>query len=192
MFITPLGLSKVLKVGSLNPTSPALVRCLPISRTTRRLISLKPDLTKFKLNPPPPGGVVGGVNDAYKPPEPDHFHGSYHWDYERITAVSLLPLTTIPLYLSLSGGIVPPLLDASLCVMLLLHVQQGLMSCIIDYIPKRKFGIWHDFARYLLYGGSALGLYGVYDLETSNSGLIDLIGSLWKKDESNLFVFGKD
>lgn len=82
-----------------------------------------------------------------------------------------------------------PLLDASLCVMLVVHAHYGFMSCIIDYIPKRKFGIWHDMARYLLYGGSALALYGVYDLETSNNGVVDLIGKLWSDEDSGLSIF---
>lgn len=162
-----------------------------LSRNAQRYMSLKPDLSKFKLIPPPPGGVVGTVNEAVKPLAPDYFHGSYHWDYERITAVSLIPLTMIPLYGALSSGVTYPILDAALCSTLLIHVQLGLTSCIVDYIPKRKFGFWHTSAMSLLYFGSAVGLYGVYELETSNNGLCDLIRRLWKDDESNLYVFGR-
>ena len=90
-----------------------------LSRNAQRYISLKPDLSKFKLIPPPPGGVVGTVNEAVKPPAPDYFHGSYHWDYERITAVSLIPLTMIPLYGALSSGVTYPILDAALCLSLI-------------------------------------------------------------------------
>lgn len=192
MFFVPLGLGKNLKAGQyvFQRLNRVLNPCVSGSHVGIRQLSLKPDISKLKLIPSPPGGVRGGINDAFQPPEPNHFHGSYHWDYERITAASLLPLTTIPLYISLSGGVVPPLLDASLCVALILHVHYGLMSCIIDYIPRRKFGVWHDMARYLLYGGSAIALYGVYDLETSNNGLVDLIGRLWKEDYSGSPIFG--
>lgn len=194
MLIVPLGLSRGFRNGiyCARNLNRVLAPALPTAYATKRLISIKPDFSKFKLTPPPPGGVVGGVNDAYKPPEPNHFHGSYHWDYERITAVSLIPLTTIPLYTSLSGGVVHPLLDASLCVMLILHAHYGFMSCIIDYIPKRKFGLWHDMARYLLYGGSALAFYGVYELETNNNGIVDLIANLWGEDDSNVYMFGRN
>lgn len=192
MFKVPLIIGRSSKIGSSIARGPirGLLRSGLPNCATKRLISLKPDLSKLKLTQPPPGGVVGGVNDAFKPPEPNHFHGSYHWDYERITAVSLIPLTTIPLYTALSGGVVHPLLDASLCVMLILHAHYGFMSCIIDYIPKRKFGPWHNLARYLLYGGSAVGLYGVYDLETNNNGIVDLIAKLLGRDDSNLYLFG--
>ncbi|SCW01180.1 LAFE_0D06854g1_1 [Lachancea fermentati] len=158
--------------------------------TGLRGISLKPDFNKLKLIPPPPGGVNGTVNDKLKTPNPDFFHGSYHWDYERITAISLIPLTMIPLYAALSNGTMYPMVDASLCSVLLIHAQLGFTSCIIDYIPKRKFGVWHTLAMSTLYLGSALGLYGVYELETSNNGLVDLISKLWKDDESNVYVFG--
>ncbi|QLG73592.1 hypothetical protein HG535_0F01020 [Zygotorulaspora mrakii] len=186
-----LGLGKSFSSGRLG--SQSAPKILNVGRTLlNRNLSLKPDLSKFKLNSPPPGGVVGTSNDAFKPPEPDYFHGSYHWYYERITAASLIPLTSIPLYITLTGGVVPPLLDAALGVVLLLHVNQGLTSCIIDYIPKRKFGIWHDLARYLLFGGSGLGLYGIYDLETSNNGIVDLLTKILKEDESNLYIFGRN
>lgn len=156
-----------------------------------RPMSLKPNFSKLKIVPPPPGGVEGGVNDPLKPVEIDYFHGSYHWDYERITAVMLVPLTLVPMYGALSSGTLYPLLDAMLCSVLLIHSQLGITSCIIDYIPKRKFGIWHKLAMGMLYTGSAVGLYGVYELETSNNGLVDLIGRLWKEDESGLTIFSR-
>ncbi|QLQ79495.1 hypothetical protein HG537_0C01420 [Torulaspora globosa] len=191
MLFVPLGLGRYLAsnpdvFSKLNKVSSSRIFT---NRILTRHLSLKPNLSKFKLIPSPPGGVKGGLNDAFQPPEPNHFHGSYHWDYERITAASLLPLTTISLYISLNGGVVHPLLDASLCVMLVVHAHYGFMSCIIDYIPKRKFGIWHDMARYLLYSGSALALYGVYDLETRNNGIVDLVGKLWSDQDSGFSIF---
>lgn len=162
-----------------------------ILRPQARCISLKPDFSKLKLIPPPPGGVNGTVNDPYKPPLDNPAEGSYHWYYERIVAVSLLPLVTVPLYIGVTGGVVPPLLDASLCAALLFHVQYGLTSCIIDYVPKRKFGIWHKSAMYFLYAGTAVGLYGVYQLEVENNGLVDLLGRLWTGEHSNIHIFGR-
>lgn len=177
-----------LKVLSGSSFGNCMLRC---TRLNARCISLKPDFSKLKLNPPPPGGVEGTVNDAYKPPMANFSEGSFHWDYERIAAASLIPLVTVPLYIGLTGGIVPPLLDAALCSVLLIHAQYGFSSCIIDYIPKRKFGVWHNLAMYLLYGGTATGLYGVYQLETENNGIVDLIRRLWTGDDSNVYIFNR-
>ncbi|SCV01255.1 LANO_0F10880g1_1 [Lachancea nothofagi CBS 11611] len=159
--------------------------------TASRSLSLKPNFSKLKLTPPPAGGVVGGINDKVEKPDVDFFHGSYHWDYERITAISLIPLTLIPMYGALSSGTVYPMIDATLCSVLLIHVQLGLTSCIVDYIPKRKFGVWHKMAMAALYSGTAVGLYGVYELETSNNGLIDLIAKLWKDEDAELSIFSR-
>ncbi|SSD59447.1 related to Succinate dehydrogenase [ubiquinone] cytochrome b small subunit, mitochondrial [Saccharomycodes ludwigii] len=155
-------------------------------------IKLIPDFSKYKLISQPPGGVIGDVNEAYKPPKPDYFEGSYHWDYERLTAISLLPLTLFPFYCAFSSTTAMyPLLDTTLSTFLLIHVNFGLKSCIIDYIPKRKFGVWHTAAIRLLQLGSILALYGIYDLETNNNGIIDLLSQLWKDPETNLYIFGK-
>ncbi|SCU83896.1 LAMI_0C05226g1_1 [Lachancea mirantina] len=180
-----------LSYGSVSIIRPVSVKSLQGTRQ----ISSKPSRlsqisNKWKLKTPPPGGVTGDVNTALKPPEPDYFHGSYHWDYERISAISLIPLAVVPVWSAFAGGVPHPILDATLSSMLIIHVQQGLTSCIIDYIPMRKFGPWHKLAMLGLYTGSALGIYGIYVLETENNGLIDLIGRLWKPDESNLYIFG--
>ncbi|AQZ16357.1 TIM18 (YOR297C) [Zygosaccharomyces parabailii] len=175
----------------ISSVSPFKIGFNAFLRRQTRYISLKPDFSKFKLTPPPPGGVEGTVNDAYKPPLDDPSEGSYHWDYERILAVSLLPLVTVPLYIGITGGVVPPLLDVSLSAALLFHVHYGLTSCIIDYIPKRKFGVWHKLAIYSLYTGTAVGLYGIYQMEVENNGLVDLVGRLWTGDHSNVKIFGR-
>lgn len=157
-----------------------------------RTLSLKTSLSGWKLVPPPSGGVTGNINDSVKLPEPNYFKGAYHWDYERISSFSLIPLTVIPLYSALSGTSIEfPILDAILSSTLLIHSQLGFTSCIVDYIPKRKFGNWHNLAMYMLYFGSSMGLYGVYELETRNNGLIDLISKLWNDSESNVYIFGK-
>ncbi|AET37693.1 Tim18p Ecym_1467 [Eremothecium cymbalariae DBVPG len=167
-------------------------RAIGSATILRRSLSLKPNLNKFKIVPPPPGGVEGDVNEAFKHPETNYLEGSYHWYYERISAGCLIPLVAVPLYGALSGTAIQyPILDALLCSTLLIHVQLGLTSCIIDYIPKRKFGIWHNLAMYSLYAGTAVGLYGIYELETNNSGITGLLTGLWIDGETNLYIFGK-
>ncbi|AMD20248.1 HDL496Wp [Eremothecium sinecaudum] len=152
----------------------------------RRSISLKPNFSRFKLIPPPAGGVQGDVNEAFKPPAANYLEGSYHWYYERITSVALIPMFAIvPFYGALTGTLVGfPILDAVLCSTILIHGHLGLTSCIIDYIPKRKFGIWHNIARAMLLAGSVVGLCGIYELETNDNGLTDLVLKLWNGKNS--------
>lgn len=134
-----------------------------------------PKLPSFKLTPDPPGNIIGTVNDAHIPPKFDISHGSYHWMYERIITVGMAPLVVFPFV----AGVDYPLIDAGLCTLVLLHSRYGLQSCIIDYIPLRKFGFWHKLAMFLLNIGSFVSLYGIYIIETENNGLADLISKLW-------------
>lgn len=140
-----------------------------------RLISLKPNFSKYKLKEQPPGFVVGTVNDAYVPPEPNLFHGGHHWSYEKIVTGALIPLTVAPFIF----GTEIPIVDTAFGVTCLLHAHMGIKSCIIDYIPKRVYGIWHTYASRLLTLGTSLGFYGIYELETSSNGIFELLKNLW-------------
>ena len=163
MFRTSL-LNPGLGKSVLRPSS-GVIRCL----------SLKPDFSKLKKIPQPPGHVVGTVNDAYKPPLSSHWEGSYHWVYEKIITIGLIPLASVPFI----AGVEHPMFDSIFSVALLWHVHAGLKSCIIDYIPERVWGFWHKLAGKLLTLGTFLGMYGIYVLETANNGLYDLISKLW-------------
>lgn len=141
----------------------------------RRQLSLKPDFSKFKLIPQPPGHIVGDVNDAYIPPDSSFYHGSYHWAYERLASVAMVPLGLSPFIF----GNDYPMVDYSFSTLLLYHVHSGFQSCIIDYIPKRVYGIWHKMAMGLLTLGSSVGLYGIYLLETADNGLFGLVAKIF-------------
>jgi succinate dehydrogenase hydrophobic anchor subunit len=138
--------------------------------------SLKPDFSKYKLIKQPVGHIVGTVNDATPRVESDHFHGSYHWTYERSLAVALVPLTMAPFI----SGVDMPLVDSLLATSILMHSHIGFQSCIIDYIPKRVYGVWHTFAMRLLTFGTIVSFYGVYVMETSDEGLSNLIKKCWE------------
>lgn len=140
-----------------------------------RCISLKPDFSKLKKIEQPPGFVVGTVNDAYKPPEASFYEGGYHWTYERMIAIGLVPLTITPFI----AGIEYPMIDSLFSIALLFHCHTGLKSCIIDYIPKRVYGIWYGAATKLLTFGTFVGMYGVYLLETESNGLFELVKNIW-------------
>lgn len=118
---------------------------------------------------------MGTVNDAYQPPDPNQYHGSYHWAYERIVAMSLVPMTAVPFIF----GTDMPLFDAFYCLTLLFHCHSGFKACIIDYIPERVYGVWHKVASRLLTLGSGVAIYGIYLLETVENGLFDFLAKLW-------------
>jgi len=139
----------------------------------RKLFKLK--LSDFKLKEQPVGNIVGTVNDAVKIPPMDFYKGSYHWDYERIVTVSMVPLALAPFVI----GIEHPYIDAIFSILLLIHCRYGFQSCIIDYIPERRFGIWHKVAMWALDLGSWLALYGVYVIETEANGLFALVCHIW-------------
>lgn len=152
-----------------------IIRHSSLLKTSTRSLRLIPDFSKFKKIPQPAGHIVGTVNDAYKIPLVDYFEGSYHWAYERIVTLSLIPLATFPFF----GGVEHPLIDSIFSVGLLFHVHAGFKACIIDYIPKRVYGVWHKIASGLLTFGTFTSMYGIYVLETENSGLFDLVKSIW-------------
>lgn len=125
--------------------------------------------------PQPPGGIIGTVNDAVAIPPPSKTHGSLHWTAERALVVGMVPLLIAPL----TGASLSPLLDGTLGGLILLHSHVGFESCIIDYIPKRVYGVWHKFALYALYAGTATAAYGIYELEKNDIGLTSTVGKIW-------------
>ncbi|CAH00958.1 CybS family protein [Kluyveromyces lactis] len=128
--------------------------------------------------PQAPGGVKGNVNDAYVPPAPEKLHGSLHWDFERVLAISLIPLVTVPLA---ATGSISTVLDTALASVLLGHCYVGFQSCIIDYIPSRVYGKNHTYAMYLLGLGSLFSVVGIYHMETKEGGLIGVLKNIWSK-----------
>ncbi|KAG7661307.1 SDH4 [[Candida] subhashii] len=130
----------------------------------------------FKTIPQPPGFIVGTVNDAYVPPPPHKLEGSLHWTSERIVTIGMLPLVLSPL---ITGG--STMIDSSMSALLLYHCFAGFQSCIIDYIPKRVYGVYHTYAMYLLTLGTGLAGYGVYQIETKEGGVSQIISKLWKE-----------
>lgn len=158
---------------------PSIITSPSISyKSAIRNLSLKPRLPKLpnlRLTPDVPGNIIGSVNDAYVPPPGDISVGAFHWLYEKLVVVGMIPLVVFPFI----AGVDYPLFDAALGTLTLLHSRYGLQSCIIDYIPLRKFGFWHKMAMFLLNIGTAVSLYGIYVIETEYNGLCDLIHKLW-------------
>lgn len=129
----------------------------------------------FKTIPQPPGGIIGGVNDPVETPKIDRIHGSYHWAFEKVVVLGMVPLMIAPF----AGVSLSPVLDASCSALILFHSHLGLESCITDYIPKRVYGSFHNVAIGALFAGTALSLYGIYEMETNDVGLTAAVGKIW-------------
>ncbi|CAX44627.1 conserved hypothetical protein [Candida dubliniensis CD36] len=150
-----------------------------ISSSSNNIIRplLLTNIRGIKTIPQPPGYIVGTVNDAYVPPPPHKLEGSLHWTSERIVAIGMLPLVLSPF---IAGGGASTLLDSSMSALLLFHCYTGFQSCIIDYIPKRVYGSLHNYAMYLLTFGTGIAGYGIYQIETKEGGVSNIISKLWK------------
>lgn len=135
--------------------------------------------------------IQNKTSDKLKPPVPSSFEGSFQTEYERITKFALIPLTIVPFYASFTGVSLYPLLDGSISSLFLIYSHYGFTSLIIDYVPKKKYPKLHKTSLWSLYLASFLGMCGIYELETENNGVIDLIKRLWNYDERNLYVFGR-
>ncbi|EDK45916.1 conserved hypothetical protein [Lodderomyces elongisporus NRRL YB-4239] len=140
-----------------------------------RTLRLLPDWSKYKLIEQPPGYIVETVNEAYKPPLPNAYDGSYHWTYDRIISIAMVPLVMTPFV----AGVEFPVIDATFSVLTLFHCHAGFKSCIIDYIPKRVYNAWYGVATKLLTFGTCVAMYGIYVMETTSNGLFDVVKSLW-------------
>ncbi|EMG46890.1 SDH4 Succinate dehydrogenase [ubiquinone] cytochrome b small subunit [Candida maltosa Xu316] len=154
---TRIGLTSLIKRAPLSTTSPLLF--------TRGI----------KLIPQPPGGIIGTVNDAYVPPPPTKSEGSLHWTSERVVSIALLPVVLAPFITGAST-----LIDSTMSSLLLFHCYAGFQSCIIDYIPKRVYGAYHNYAMYLLTFGTGVAGYGVYQIEKNEGGVSNIIAKIWK------------
>ena len=71
--------------------------------------------------PPGPQVIEGGVNDPAPIPKPHPTEGSYHWVFERLLSIGLIPLTIAPF----AAGSMNPTMDALLCAGILIHSHIG-------------------------------------------------------------------
>lgn len=139
-------------------------------------------MLQFKPSPPrsllPPGPQViqGTVNDPIILPDPSAAHGSYHWTFERLLSIGLIPLTIAPFV----GSSVSPILDAALGAAIIIHSHIGFDSCIVDYVPKRRYGGLHFALTWILRGCTGIALYAVYSFETNDVGISEAIRRVWK------------
>ncbi|KAG6333993.1 hypothetical protein ID866_5098 [Astraeus odoratus] len=108
-----------------------------------------------------PGGPIykGTVNDPTTFPPPSRTHGSYHWAFERLLAASLVPMTAAAFVTS--GSHYP--FDAVL----------------VDYLHPRKFPLLGPLSKWTLRTATLGVLIGVYQFNTNDIGLTELIAKVW-------------
>ncbi|KAG0249816.1 membrane anchor subunit of succinate dehydrogenase, Sdh4 [Mortierella polycephala] len=120
------------------------------------------------------------VTDAYKAPlyklpTPNQIHGSYHWDFERLLTVSMIPLFAAS---AINGA--HPITDGLLGVVVPIHSHLGFDAMVTDYLHPARVGVLGNKAiSWTLRGATVLVLVGCYQFNTADVGLTELIKKAW-------------
>lgn len=107
--------------------------------------------------------IKGTVNEPTEFPKPDPYHGSFHWDAERIVSVAMVPAIAAAAVKHGQSGI----LDGSLSLLLLLHSHMGFGVVLTDYVDVRKYPVAGRVSSAILALctlGAGYGLYGASPL----------------------------
>ncbi|KAL2818386.1 CybS-domain-containing protein [Aspergillus granulosus] len=129
-----------------------------------------------QILPPEPQTIQGTMNDPAPIPTPHPSHGSYHWTFERLVCVGLVPITIAPF----AAGTLNPTMDAVLCSLLILHSHVGFQASIIDYFPTRRVPKTASLLNWLLRGLTLTTAIGLYEFETNDVGVTEAIKRIWK------------
>ena len=106
---------------------------------------------------------------------PSPTHGSYHWTFERLISVGLVPLTIAPF----AAGSLNPLTDAILCGTLLIHSHIGFEALIVDYVPPKRLPKTRKLFDWGLKLATVVVGVGLYEFETNDVGLTEGIKRIW-------------
>ena len=79
--------------------------------------------------------INGTINDPAPVPPPSPTHGSYHWTFERLLSVALIPLTIAPF----AAGHVNAALDAAFVFAIILHSHIGFQYVVISLNVSRTY-----------------------------------------------------
>jgi len=125
-----------------------------------------------------PGGAVlrGTVNDPTPFPDPSRIHGSHHWAFERLLSVALIPMTVSAFVVSPTAY---PVLDGVLAMSLVVHSHIGFDSIVVDYLHDRKWPRLGPIVSWGLRFATAGVLVGVYQFNTEDVGLTELVRRVW-------------
>ncbi|CAF9918353.1 MAG: hypothetical protein HETSPECPRED_003735 [Heterodermia speciosa] len=131
--------------------------------------------SKRDILPAGPQVIEGTANDPAPVPTPSPTHGSYHWTFERLMAISLVPLTIAPF----AAGSLNPIVDAALAGAIVLHSHVGFQSVIIDYIPAKRLPRTRALFWWGLRAATLMVAIGFYEFETNDVGLTEAIKRVW-------------
>ena len=161
---------------------PALLsRQLLAQRTPMALRSFHASPTRAIL-PPLPQVIKGTVNDAATVPDASYAHGSYHWSFERLISVGLIPLTIAPF----AAGSLNPVMDGLFISTILIHSHIGFQSCIIDYFPSKRVPKTRKFSMWALNAATILAGIGFYEFETNDVGLTEMVKRVWQAKKADV------
>ncbi|KAK4509693.1 GTP-binding protein gtr2 [Mucor velutinosus] len=107
-------------------------------------------------------------------PEEGYAYGAHHWNMERGSAITLIPLVSTQLIYGAH-----PIVDGLLGVVLPYHIYMGFDSCITDYIPKRVYPRLHKVANWTLTGTTGLVMWGCYEFNTNDIGITEFMQRLF-------------
>ncbi|KAF2454619.1 CybS-domain-containing protein [Lineolata rhizophorae] len=125
--------------------------------------------------PPLPQRIQGTTNEAQPIVEHSATEGGYHWAFERIIAVTLVPLTVAPF----AAGSMHPVIDAALCATIIIHSHIGFDAMITDYLPKKRVPKTRKLFEWGLRAGTLVVAVGLYEFETNDVGLTEAISRIW-------------
>ncbi|POY74808.1 hypothetical protein BMF94_2081 [Rhodotorula taiwanensis] len=123
--------------------------------------------------------VEGTVNDPTTFPAPNKAHGQYHWTFERLLSAALVPLVGATAVSSAN-----PLLDGVLCTAIVAHSHMGFDNILTDYLHPRKFPVLGRIMMWGLRLMTAGVLVGIYQFETNDIGLTELLKKMWRAHET--------
>lgn len=144
-------------------TTLSLGSCLDLARTVASTSGQSSDVTEvYKAVP-------------YKAINPNQLHGSYHWDFERLLSVAMIPLFAASAF---QGA--HPITDGLLGVVVPIHAHIGFDAMITDYLHPGKAGVLgNKLCVWGLRGATVLVLVGCYQFNTADVGLTELIKRAW-------------
>ncbi|KAF1988641.1 succinate dehydrogenase-ubiquinone-cytochrome b small subunit, mitochondrial precursor [Aulographum hederae CBS 113979] len=177
------------RMFSTTPSAPlmtsAFTTAKPLARRPLKAALLRDALPKAaafhasgsqKILPPLPQVVKGTANDPVPVPSPHPTHGSYHWTFERLIAGGLVPLTIAPFV----AGSLNPVMDATLCSLLIVHSHIGFEACIIDYFPDYRVPGLRTALMWILRIATVTVGVGLYEFETHDVGVTEAVKRIWK------------
>ena len=124
---TPIG--AVLRIQSAtNPSNLLKSQPLQFASIAPRIASFHTTARRDIL-PPGPQVIEGGVNDPAPVPRASPTHGSYHWTFERLLSVGLIPLTIAPF----AAGALNPITDAVFVAAILIHSHIGFQYVVYNF-----------------------------------------------------------